>query len=113
MHELALAQNIMNLINEEQTRHNFTKVETIKLSAGGFCGIDPHALSFAFEIVRAGSCAAEAELDLQIDPIKITCRQCGFSASVEHGVSICPQCKSSEIMWDGDSHFDIVSLEVE
>jgi len=113
MHELSIAQEIIRIVTDEQRRHNFEKVSLIKLKAGGFSGIDGHALKFAFEVVRQGTCAARADIDMTTEPIKCVCRNCGYCAIVQNASTSCPHCKSLDIGLEADSHFEIVSLEVD
>jgi len=113
MHELTMAQELIRIVEDEQLRHGFEKVEVVKIKAGGFSGIDRHALDFAFQVVREGTCAAQARLELNIEPVKIVCRSCGFSMSARDAASSCPLCKSLDIALEGDSSFEIVALEVD
>ena len=112
MHELTVAQEIIRIIQDEQTRQNFDKVDLIRLKAGCFSCIDPHALEFAFQVVREGSCAAKARIDMTLEPVRIECRACGCSAEVDNASSSCPKCGSSDIVLQGDSSFEIIALEV-
>ena len=113
MHELSVAQEIIRIVRDEQLRHGFQKVNLIRLKAGGFSCINHRSLSFAFQVVREGTCASKAELDLESEPIKMVCRRCGFTANVTDASSSCPRCRSIDIALEGDSHFEIVDIEVD
>ena len=113
MHELTLAQEIIRIIKNEQRRHGFHKVNLVKLKAGPFSGIDQHALSFAFDVIKEGTCAAQARIDLDLEPAKFVCRQCGFADSARNVSSSCPRCRSIDIALEGTCGFEVAALEVD
>lgn len=112
MHELSIAQEILRMISSEQARQGFQSVSRIKLRAGALSGINPRSLQFAFEVVRADTCAARAEIEMEVEPLEILCRTCGHRMKGEHGPRNCPQCGSPDVMLDARTYFEIVSLEV-
>jgi len=113
MHELSIAQELIRIVVDEQKRHQFNTVEVIKIKAGGLSGIAPHALEFAFSVVREGTCAEQARLDIESEKIKSACRKCGHSADNTHIFSTCPQCQSLDVALEASPGFEIVALEVE
>jgi hydrogenase nickel incorporation protein HypA/HybF len=113
MHELSIAEEILHIIESERQRHGFGKVEMVRLRAGALSGVEPQALEFAFEVVREGTCAAQAKLEIEMEPMKLICRQCSFTANDNHGPDACKQCGSLDVEIDATAGVDIVSLEVE
>ncbi len=113
MHELSIAQEILEIIEAEQERHGFERVEKVRLQAGALSGVEPEALEFAFEVVRAGTCAAKAKLEIALEPMKLVCRQCQFTTNDNHGPKACRQCGSLDVEIDAAAGVEIVSLEVE
>ena len=113
MHELSIAEEILHIIEAERERHGFDKVEKVRLRAGALSGVDPQALEFSFGVIRAGTCAEEAELEIEMEPMKLICRQCKFMTSDNHGPNACRECGSLDVGIDATAGVDIVSLEVE
>lgn len=113
MHELTIAQEILDIIEAERERHGFEVVEKVRLRAGALSGVDPDALGFAFELIREGTCAAKADLEIETEPMKIVCRQCKFTTNGNHGPKACSQCGSLDVEIDAAAGVDIVALEVE
>ena len=113
MHELSIAQEILDIIEAERKRHGFEKVEKVRLRVGALSGVDPNALEFSFEVIREGTCAEKAELEITMEPMKLVCRQCQFTTNDNHGPSACRQCGSLDVEIDATAGVDIVSLEVE
>ena len=50
MHELYLAESILNIVQDYAKRDGFRKVNLVSLSYGRFSCIEPQALRFAFEV---------------------------------------------------------------
>jgi hydrogenase nickel incorporation protein HypA/HybF len=112
MHELSIAHEIIRIITSEQVRRGFGSVSRIKLRAGALSGINPKSLQFAFEVIRKDTCAAHAEMEMDVEPMEIVCRRCGHRMNGEHGPRNCPECGSTDVMLNAGTHFEIVSLEV-
>jgi hydrogenase nickel incorporation protein HypA/HybF len=113
MHELSVAREIVRIVEAERRKHGFDVVRAISVRAGVLGGIDRAALEFAFEIVREGTCVAEARLDVEIAEGTLTCRDCGHAMSAESLPEKCPGCGSLNLRLDGAAGLDVVSLEVD
>jgi len=113
MHELSVAREIMRIVEAERGRHGFGKVCRIRLRAGAMSGIDRHALEFAFQAIRPGTCAAGARLEMEREPLKMRCLDCGAETDAERGPARCAACRSERLRLEGGSTFEIVSLEVD
>ena len=113
MHELSIAQEIIRIVQDQQSQHGFDKVDTIRVHAGALSGVDSHALRFSFQVVRRGTCAAAAQLDIETEAMKLLCRRCGCTSSGEHGPTGCDKCGSQDIVFDASAEIYIISLEVD
>ena len=113
MHELSIAQGIMQIVETERKKHGFQTVSVIHLRAGALSGIDQQALQFAFEVVREGTCAAEATIDLEAEQRELRCRKCGATVEADSGPTACPECGSIDLSLEASMALNIVSLEVD
>ena len=113
MHELSIAQEILDIIEAERVQHGFERVEKVRLRTGALSGVDPQALEFSFGVIREGTCAEKAELEIETEPMKLICRQCQFTTNDNHGPNACRECGSLDVGIDATAGVDIVSLEVE
>ena len=113
MHELSVAQDILRIIESERTRHGFERVTVVHVRAGALSGVDASALEFAFEVVREGTCAAEAALAMEVEPQALECRACGATVPAEGLPTRCPECGSADLTLRGTMDLKVVSLEVE
>lgn len=113
MHELSIAQEIIHIVTAQQAEHGFEKVNIVRVRAGALSGIEPESLRFSFEVVRQGTVAAEAVLEMDIEPMTLVCRQCGFSIVDSHGPICCEKCGSVDMKVDAGGELDVVSLDVD
>ena len=62
MHELALTEGIINIINSQQEQEGFSQVLEIRLRVGEYSGIVPDCIREFFPIAAKGTAAERAEL---------------------------------------------------
>lgn len=92
MHELSLAQSVIDLIEGAARREQFTRARVVRLEIGALSCVEPEALCLAFECASRGSVAEDARLELlRIDGLG-RCRACGHEAFMESLYDPCPSC---------------------
>ena len=64
MHEMALCQSVIDIIEEEAKRHAFSHVRGIWLEIGALSPVDPEALRFGFDVVSRNTLADGAHLEI-------------------------------------------------
>jgi len=62
MHELSIAQNIIEIISEQCIKNGYNRIESVNLRIGRASGIMSDALLFAFDAIKADSIARGAVL---------------------------------------------------
>jgi hydrogenase nickel incorporation protein HypA/HybF len=93
MHELAIAESIIEMAAAEAKNRNSPAIETIKVRLGEFTGVVREALEFGFEIARQGTLAEKAVLDIEIVPLKTRCPHCGLTGRpVDDFCFLCAGC---------------------
>ena len=97
MHEMSLAQNILDIVLKTAAANNVRKVLRITIRAGQLRGIVPEQLKFCFGFVAKDSIAEDCELVVKILPIKGECKQCKKQFFVENYSFVCPECDSEQI----------------
>jgi hydrogenase nickel incorporation protein HypA/HybF len=112
MHELSIATNLVNLIEEQQAEHQFERVSKIHLKIGEFSSVVPEALEFSFEIASKGSVAENAELLIEIIPLVLKCTACNKEFHTEPYIFVCPDCGSTKTQMVSGSELQIESIEV-
>lgn len=93
MHEMAVMQGILEIAEGEAKRHGASRINRIKLRIGAFRGVVREALEFSFEVLRAGTPAESAELEIETVPIRAECPECPPSEiSISDFSVLCPHC---------------------
>lgn len=77
MHEMAIAQSVFDIAFGLAQQHADSKIRKIKLSVGEFSGVVKDALDFAFDVLKPGTPAAEAEIEIEVVKLAAVCEQCG------------------------------------
>ncbi|MBZ5594618.1 MAG: hydrogenase maturation nickel metallochaperone HypA [Acidobacteriia bacterium] len=91
MHELSIAESILDIAAAEAATHHAAAVTTIKVRLGNFTGVVREALEFAFEIARQGTVAASATLEIESVPLRTRCPSCDMTGSSDF-CFICERC---------------------
>ncbi len=111
MHELAVAQNIIAIIESEAKKQCFERVVSIKLAVGEVSGVVPECLREFFPIASRGTAAEGARLDAYEIPVHVRCLACGAEGKPSNGG--CPVCASEDIKLISGREFFVDSIEVE
>ena len=113
MHEMAIAQGILDIVLEAAARNDAATVTRIKLQVGEMTEVVPEALAFCFTALAAGSAAAAARLDIEMMPLVSRCRDCGWEFRVERYRFLCPACGSAALEIVSGRELRVEHLEVE
>ena len=93
MHELSIAQSIVEIAEAKAREKNVQCIHTVKIRLGEFTTVVPEALEFAFEIARQGTLAENARLEIESVPMVVRCVACGTVTDPVRDVClICPHC---------------------
>ncbi|WP_058912696.1 hydrogenase maturation nickel metallochaperone HypA [Entomohabitans teleogrylli] len=113
MHELSLAQGVIQVLEEQaQTRH-FQRVLQVWLDIGALACIDAQALQTGLAAASRNTLAERAHFHIRTVAAKGWCFHCSQAfVAQEHGMP-CPLCGSWEIRTDGGSEMRIAEIEVE
>ena len=77
MHELAIAESVLQIAFGEMDRRAATRLNKVKLSIGEFSGVVREALEFAFSALKPDTRAADAEFEIEVIPLTAECSNCG------------------------------------
>lgn len=113
LHEMALAQGILDIALKNAAQHRAERIGRIKLLVGKMTHVEPESLKFCFGALAAGTIAAEAVVDIEIMPLIGRCCDCGDEFSIEGYCFICPKCKSTAVEIISGRELTVEHLEVE
>lgn len=113
MHEMSIAEGIVDIALQMAEQHQSPKVNTIFLELGRMSGVEPEALQFCFEAVTRGTKAEGARLEIDFKEIEGQCIECGEQFSIDNYVFKCPKCESSLIDTISGRELRVTSLDLE
>lgn len=97
MHELSIAQSLLDIVLEEAAKHGVSRVTKVVVKVGKFTGVVPSALTFSFDMIKEDTMAAEAVLDIEEVPLMGVCHACGADLDMAEPVFACTACGSDDI----------------
>lgn len=98
MHELSLMASVMDIAQEELTRHGARRLTLLRIRHGVLDQVQPDAMRMAFEAMTAGTPHEGAKLELVEEPLRLSCCMCGHQFSPENRNALyepCPACGES------------------
>ncbi len=113
MHELAIANSIVNTVLEEAKKRNYKSVTAIGLRIGALSDVVEEALDFGFSAITAGTLLEGTKLEIESVPVTGACSACKEVFEVKGFVFVCPGCGSSDITVEKGQELDIVYIEVD
>ena len=113
MHEMAIAQSVLDIAFGEMERHASASVKKIKISIGEFSGVVKEALEFAFDVLKRDTPASKAEIDIEVLLMTARCSDCGdVECHINDLNLICPQCGRMLLLTAGrEMKVDYLDLE--
>ena len=113
MHEMSLAENVLQIIEDASRTQQFRRVRTVVLEIGALAAVEPEAMRFAFDAVMRGTLADGARLEL----IEITgqgrCADCAAMVEMDEPLALCPQCGSGRVRVTGGDRMRVLEMEAE
>jgi hydrogenase nickel incorporation protein HypA/HybF len=113
MHELAVAQGIVDIVAGEARARSFTRATRVRVAVGALSHVDPDALAFGFDAVSRGTAAEGAALDIDRPPGTAYCLACSGQVKLARRGDGCPACGSFQVMVTGGDELRVTELEVE
>ena len=112
MHEMSLAEGVLQLIEDSARQQNFEKVVTVWLEIGQLSGVEVEAMKFCFDAVTRDSVAAGACLEIITLPGTGWCMVCAQTVPMKEVFGECPQCGGYQLQVTGGTEMRVKELEV-
>ena len=113
MHELALAQTLVESVRREAAAHGGQRVLRVGLRMGELSGVDAEALRFAFTVTVQATDLASAELDIERVPLRLCCDRCSTEYQAAKWEAGCPSCGAPDTHVIGGTELQLTYLEIE
>ncbi len=97
MHEMALAESMLRIIQAEAQTQAFSEVRSVRLEIGQLSHADPQALSFCFDAVVRGTLAEGAALEITRVLGRALCLSCDKVVALAQRYHPCPECGGHQL----------------
>ncbi len=113
MHEIGIANSIIEAGQIEAARRTDSKLIKIGIRIGVLAGVDSDALRFAFTALTKGTNLDQVEFEIQSCPRKNCCLDCSEVFETALYSDHCPFCDSERSALVGGEELDLAYVEVE
>lgn len=104
MHELSMAQGIINAVLDTAQANNATEVNEVTVEVGRLAMINPEQLQFILGVLVENTIMEDAEINFEEIPAEIQCHDCDFKGHAiiddkDHYAPMvkCPKCDSFSV----------------
>ena len=112
MHEMAIAEGVLDIALSHARTHAAQRIERIHLLLGELSGVETEALSLAFRTLVRGSMAETAQLTWERLPLRGRCHDCGKERALRPQDCLCPDCGGGmEIISGREMRVDYIEME--
>jgi len=113
MHEMGIANSILDGVAAELRRRPGSRALKVGVRVGELAGVDPDALSFAFQALTLDTPLAGLTLDIEYRAPRSRCRDCGREFEVRNLELMCPGCGGTNAECISGDEMEFAYLEVE
>ena len=112
MHELSLAENIVDIVRQNLPAEQSGAV-SVKVRVGEMAGVVPDSLAFCFEAITAGTPLEGMRMVIERVPLREKCRTCGEERVLPQPLFLCPACGGSDLLILSGRELEVSEIEVE
>lgn len=113
MHEMSVAQSLIEIIREEMDRHGAKHLRAVRLQVGEMSAVVPQLLAFSFDVITSGTPLEGARLMIETVPPEGRCAECGKQFEIRDYVFLCPACGGSQIETLAGQELSLADMEVD
>ena len=104
MHELSMAQGIIDAVLKTAEENNAVEVTEVSIEIGILAMINPEQLRFMLSVLVENTIVENAKIEIEEIPVEIDCPECGFHGNailddLDHYAPMvsCPKCHNKRI----------------
>jgi hydrogenase nickel incorporation protein HypA/HybF len=113
MHELSIANSILDTVRAEAARRPGARPTKVGLRVGELAGVDPESLDFCFTVLVSGTECAPLALEIETRARRQRCPRCERTFQVTDFDISCPECGNLETICIGGDELEVAYLELE
>jgi hydrogenase nickel incorporation protein HypA/HybF len=113
VHEMSIAESVLQIIEDKARADGYAKVNAVWLEIGRLAGVEAESLRFCFDAITRDSVARDARLEIIETEGQGWCLECSSSITVTARYEPCPNCGSFQVQVTGGEEMRVKELEVE
>lgn len=113
MHEMSLAEGVLQVIEDNAKIKGFSRVKTVWLEIGELAGVEVESMRFCFDAVVKGTLADGARLEIIVSKGQGRCLTCSKMVPLQLRYDPCPLCGSYPVEPSSGLEMRVKELEVE
>jgi hydrogenase nickel incorporation protein HypA/HybF len=113
MHELAIAQDILEIVRQSVPEGQEAAVRKVRIRVGMLSGVVADSLDFCFGVMLNDTKMNQASLAIERVPTVFRCRDCARTFQIRDSAFICPACKSTNLELISGKELEVVEIELE
>lgn len=113
MHEMALTESLLGLVEQQARQHHATAVTAVRVEVGVLSTVEPESLQFCFDAIKAHyPIAATAVLELLMPPGQAFCLSCTDTVTIARRGDPCPRCGHYGLHVTAGDDLRLVDMEI-
>jgi len=113
MHELSIANSILEAVRMEASQHERARLSRVGIRVGQLAGIDSEALHFCFDSLVKGTPLDPLPLEIELRPRRDRCCLCGCTFHFDEFDTTCPFCGSERTECIDGTELELSYVELE
>jgi len=113
MHEMSIAESIVQIAEDAAAREGSSRVKTVLVEIGALAGVEIEALRFAWDAVTREGSAAGATLDISRTLGQAWCLTCARIVEIPALYEPCPSCGGFQVQVTAGTEMRVKEIEVD
>ena len=112
MHELSVAQNIIDIVKENVPEKDYVNVKSVLLEVGEYSGIISDSLQFCFDAIKLETPFQNAKMEIKNIPFILFCNKCKTKTTNTLGIRLCEKCGGFDTKIISGTDLRIIEVEL-
>lgn len=113
MHELSIAQSILDIVHQSVPKEELQNVRTVRIKVGALSGVVADSLDFCFGAISSETPLSQARLSIEHVPFRVRCQTCEREFVNEIGYVVCPECGGVETTVLSGRELQVTEIELD
>ena len=113
MHEMSLAEGVLQLVEDAAGREHFSRVAALRLEVGKLSGVEVESLRFALDAIAPGTPLDRATITIDEPPGQAWCPACRRTTTLDERGQPCGHCGGWQLQPTGGTELRVLDLIVD